>query len=40
MEITKLLNNIKNENTTCQRVWWIYKAVIKRKFIALNIYIN
>ena len=23
IEITKLLN-IKNENATCQRVWWIY----------------
>ena len=36
-EIKKYLDTKENENTTLQNFWDITKAVLRRKFIAINL---
>lgn len=36
----KLEKYFENENTTCQNLWDATKAVLKGKFLALNVYIR
>jgi hypothetical protein len=39
-KIKKFLEFNENESTTCHNLWFTAKAVLKAKFIAMNIYID
>jgi hypothetical protein len=39
-EIKKFLESNENENTTYQNLWVTEKAVLRRKFIAISVYIK
>jgi hypothetical protein len=39
-EIKKSLESNKNENTTCQNLWVIAKAVLKGKFIIMSTFLK
>ena len=39
-EVTKCFELNENENTSYKNLWNVAKAILKRKFIALNTYIR